>query len=765
MQTIQTIPTGHRPWLVAILVGYVILAGIYSVITPPFEASDELWHYPMVKYVADHGFGLPRQDPANVGPWRQEGSQPPLYYLLGALATFWIDTSDMDDVRRINPHADIGAIAPDRNLNMVLHDAEREAFPWSGTVLAVHIVRFLSVGMGLGTVLLTYLLARELFPAQPVLALAAAVFTGFNPMFAFISGAINNDNLSNLLASLILLLIARLIKAADAPLTRRFYVALGLAAGAGMLAKYQIGFLLPVIALALLFVSIRQRDWRPVVLGGAISGGLTILIVGWWYWRNYDLYGDATGINVFLDIVGRRVPPADLHQLWTERETFMMSFWGLFGGVNLPLPDATYTLFNILAAFSVLGLAYGVFLLATRRPILPPSREERLLWVARGVAAMWPAIVFVSLLSWTRVTLASQGRLWFTALAPLSVWMAVGLANWARRSPAALRINLGMAAAVFVAIAAITPFTTIRPAYRVDPEATWVEDTPESGPARAACFAEPGAERDALCLTYRGVSGMLLPGDDLRLTPTMTATHPMTRNWSVFVHLVNADGLTEAQRDVYPGGGLIATTEIEPGETWNNLIAVRLPPGIYTPQTLDVFLGLYDYATGDRMLPSGDGAHPDYRGVRLGQIELETPPGGVPNPVGANFDDRLRLLGYEVSDRSLRPGDEVAITLYWERLERLTASYAVSVQIIQPDTLAKAAQDDRPPDPPTTEWLPGGTVTDARTLTIADDAAPGRYRLMVRVYDADHPETLLPVLAGTGGQAADFVWLSWIQVE
>ncbi len=765
MQTTQTIPTGHRPWLVAILVGYVILAGIYSVITPPFEASDELWHYPMVKYVADHGFGLPRQDPANVGPWRQEGSQPPLYYLLGALATFWIDTSDMDDVRRINPHADIGAIAPDRNLNMVLHDAEREAFPWSGTVLAVHLVRFLSVGMGLGTVLLTYLLARELFPAQPALALAAAVFTGFNPMFAFISGAINNDNLSNLLASLILLLIARLIKAADAPLTRRFYVALGLAAGAGMLAKYQIGFLLPVIALALLFVSIRQRDWRPVVLGGAISGGLTILIAGWWYWRNYDLYGDATGINVFLDIVGRRVPPADLHQLWTERETFMMSFWGLFGGVNLPLPDATYTLFNILAAFSVLGLAYGVFLLVTRRPILPPSREGRLLWLARGVAAMWPVIVFVSLLSWTRVTLASQGRLWFTALAPLSVWMAVGLANWARRSPAALRINLGMAAAVFVAIAAITPFTTIRPAYRVDPEATWVEDTPESGPARAACFAEPGAERDALCLAYRGVSGMLLPGDDLRLTPTMTATHPMTRNWSVFVHLVNADGLTEAQRDVYPGGGLIATAEIEPGETWNNLIAVRLPPGIYTPQTLDVFLGLYDYATGDRMLPSGDGAHPDYRGVRLGQIQLETPPGGVPNPVGANFDDRLRLLGYEVSDRSLRPGDEVAITLYWERLERLTASYAVSVQIIQPDTLAKAAQDDRPPDPPTTEWLPGGTVTDARTLTIAGDAAPGRYRLMVRVYDADHPETLLPVLAGTGGQAADFVWLSWIQVE
>jgi 4-amino-4-deoxy-L-arabinose transferase-like glycosyltransferase len=765
MQTAQTIPTGHRPWLVAILIAYAVLAGLYSVVTPPFEASDELWHYPMVRYVADHGFGLPVQDPANPGPWRQEGSQPPLYYLLGALATSWIDTSDMDEVRRINPHADIGAIVPDRNLNMVLHDTEREAFPWSGTVLAVHIVRFLSIGMGLGTVLLTYLLARELFPDLPILALAAAAFTGFNPMFVFISAAINNDNLSNLLAALILLLIVRLLKAADTPPTRRFTIALGLAAGTGMLAKYQIGFLLPVIALALLFVSIRQRDWRPVIVGGAIAGGLTILIAGWWYWRNYDLYGDATGINVFLDIVGRRVPPADLHQLWTERETFMMSFWGLFGGVNLPLPDATYTLFNLLAAFSALGLAYGLLTRLTRRPVLPASREERLLWLARGVAIAWPVVVFLSLLTWTRVTLASQGRLWFTALAPLSVWMAVGLANWARRSPAALRVNLGMAAAVFIGIAAMTPFATLRPAYRVDPDAAWVADTLETGTPRAACFAEPGAERDVLCLAYRAVSGALLPGDDLRLAPTMTVTGSMTRNWSVFVHLINADGLTEAQRDVYPGGGLIATAEIEPGDTWNNLIAVRLPPGIYTPQTLDVFLGLYDYMTGDRMIPSGDGAALAYGAVNLGQIELETPPGGIPNPVGANFDDKLRLLGYEIDDRSLRPGDEVAVTLYWERLGRLTANYAVSVQIIQPDTFSKAAQDDRPPDPPVTEWLPGGTIADTRALTVAGDAAPGRYRLMVRVYDADRPDNLLPVLAGPGGQAADFVWLSWIQVE
>ena len=88
----------ERLVLAAILVTFVVLAAAYSVVVPPFEASDELWHYPMVSYIVGNR-SLPVQDPANVGPWRQEGSQPPLYYAVAALATFWIDTSDMAQVR------------------------------------------------------------------------------------------------------------------------------------------------------------------------------------------------------------------------------------------------------------------------------------------------------------------------------------------------------------------------------------------------------------------------------------------------------------------------------------------------------------------------------------------------------------------------------------------------------------------------------------------------------------------------------------------
>ncbi len=279
-----------RRILYLILVSYSIVAVIYSIVTPIFEASDELWHYPMVKYLADNSLQLPPQDPASPAAWRQEGSQPPLYYIMSAILTAGIDTTDMDYIRRINPHADIGVVRPDGNANMIVHRQEAEAFPWHGTVLAVHLIRFLSIALGLGTVLVTYQLAREIFPDWPLIALGATAFNAFLPMFLFISASVNNDNLSNLLGNLLTLVIVRLLKVKPAETTTypgwRTYVLLGIVAGAGLLAKLNIGFLIPLVGLALLVVSIRLRNWRPIVIGGVVSGGLTVVIAGWWYLRN-----------------------------------------------------------------------------------------------------------------------------------------------------------------------------------------------------------------------------------------------------------------------------------------------------------------------------------------------------------------------------------------------------------------------------------------------------------------------------------------------
>jgi hypothetical protein len=76
-----------RRWLALILSVFTLLGVTYALTTPPFEASDELWHYPMIRHLAD-GNPLPVQvfDPAQAGPWNQEASQPPLF---GSIPAIW----------------------------------------------------------------------------------------------------------------------------------------------------------------------------------------------------------------------------------------------------------------------------------------------------------------------------------------------------------------------------------------------------------------------------------------------------------------------------------------------------------------------------------------------------------------------------------------------------------------------------------------------------------------------------------------------------
>ncbi len=133
-----------RHWIAAlILCLFMVLGIVYSVATPVLEASDELNHYPFVAYLAG-GNGLPVQRSGEETLWGQEGSQPPLYYAVAAALTSWIDVDDLTELVTLNPHAMRGVpLAPD-NKNMVVHSS-REAFPWRGSVLAVHLIRLLSL--------------------------------------------------------------------------------------------------------------------------------------------------------------------------------------------------------------------------------------------------------------------------------------------------------------------------------------------------------------------------------------------------------------------------------------------------------------------------------------------------------------------------------------------------------------------------------------------------------------------------------------------
>ncbi len=721
-----------------LLLAHVIIGVVYAFATPLFEASDELWHYPMVKRLAD-GQGLTVQDPANVGPWRQEGSQPPLYYGLMAAATFWIDTGDVDRVRVLNPHTDNGIVTPDGNNNIVVH-APGETWIFTGTVLAVRVIRVLSVLLGTVTVLATYRLAELAWPKRADVALGAAALAGFTPMFLFISASVNNDTLAVALSSLTLWLLADWVRRPPEGWGRR-HILLGVLLGLGALSK-QSALGLGGLALGVLVATpwAHGRGWlggltprRLVGLGAQAAGvaALAVAVAGWWYWRNWQLYGDWMGWNQFLAIVGARPAPATLLQLWGERVGFVAAYWGLFGGVSVAMPDGVYAVLNTLVGLATLGLLAGAVQALRARRI---TREALLVW---GMQLAWIVALLVGLVRWSSQTWASQGRLIFPAIASLGLLFAAG---WTVVTDAlapvvgvrARSLLFGLFPAGLALLAVVVPFVVIAPHYAPPPPLTSVERD---------ALTEPLADLGPLrLLSGRVLAEQVGPGDAIAVELAWEALAQPDRDWSVFVHLTGSDGLILAQRDLYPGGGALATHMLTPGRTWRDRIVLVVPRGVTSPEPAHVVVGLYDLASGARALtPSGGDSATLASPVRILPDTTVADSTAVPYAIHAVWGGSIELVGYALETRTVRAGETLQPTLIWRAVSKPARNYAVSVRVRGADFTRWAAWDQWPlaGQAPTGAWEPGSVIADPYMLMLDPATPPGQYRLEVVLYDAE----------------------------
>ena len=298
-----------------IIAAYLALGAYYSVTTPIFEAPDEAQHFFVVREIVEQG-RLPAQQAGVSERWQQEGSQPPLYYLLGAALTFWIDAGDWQAFSETNPYSTQGDPQALGNKNVYLHSA-REIFPWHGTPLAVQLLRFSSLLFGAASIFITYQLACALFNNQMV-ALGAAALHASLPQFLFVSAAVNNDALATLLCGAVVLQAVRLAKGAR---DWRHHVLLGLLVGLAALTKLS-GAAMSVVAVWAITLNASAKRPSPMTNYQLLFtvGLVAFAVSGWWYARNLILYGDVTGLNRMLAIVGTRNPPPDLWQLLDEAE-------------------------------------------------------------------------------------------------------------------------------------------------------------------------------------------------------------------------------------------------------------------------------------------------------------------------------------------------------------------------------------------------------------------------------------------------------------
>ncbi len=762
-----------------LIVVFLTLGGLYSIVTPIFEAGDEVWHYPFVQYVAS-GHGLPVQDAARQDPWEQEGGQPTLYYALSAAATSWIDTRDMPDRLWRNPYAKIGIPLAFGNKNLIVH-THAEDFPWHNTALAVHLIRFLSLVLSACTVTLTYLLAKELPPLRKGgaggVALFAAALVAFNPMFLFISASVNNDSLASALAALALLLIVRRVtRGAN---TRRLLI-LGVVCGLGALAKVSDLGLIPLALLVLAWLAWRQmriavgaNPLLKIVSTFLVSALLIVipafLLAGWWYVRNYLLYGDPLAFNVWLQIAGGRPTPVTLLDLLNEFQGFRISFWGNFGGVNLIAPEWVYGVLDLVTLAALLGLALAAW--------------QRRLPTALVIPALWLGIVFAGLIRWTLLTYASQGRLIFPAISSVGVLLAFGLSNLGLeglqvRKPRGLprpqgpfgaagsvgleRFNLptfqplNLLTAFFLfAFALAAPFLIIAPAYALPERLN--ADAPAPNPVHVTYEAVSTQPE----LVGYEVGRSVRAGEELPVTLYWRTRTEVEQDLYVYIHLYDASGKPVGQWEALPGNGLYPTRLWQPREMIVDRYRVPVTTDTLGPQVGRVEVGLTPVGS-TIPLPARD---PNGATIvpSIARFKIEAPSSNLTaRPALFKFDEVLdavnvhfsgarggRQFELDPSDPSHFPlfgGDVLRVDLALRAATAPAEDYTIFVHLVDPQGHIAAQQDSQPEAGayPTSFWDAGEQVTSQFDLKVPDGAPTGDYQIEIGLYRS-RDDARLPV--------------------
>ncbi len=434
---------GDRWQLAVILAAYLILASLFAIFTPVWQAPDEPAHFNYVRTLAATG-RLPvlqpgdydeaylnqikaRKFPADmaIDGIRYEGHQPPLYYWL-ATPILWAS----------------GGL---------------------GLKAQVIALRLFGVLIGAGVVALIWASIRRLFPRQPWRANLAAGFTALLPMHLAMMASINNDGLSELLIAAGMYRLIGHLKHASLP--ARAWAYTGLIIGLGLLTKFQAYILLPLAGIVWLWQVMETRRTPDAQRSSWFRTGLAWLVpalalpLAWWL-RNMAVYGatDPFGLIRHNAIVTGQPRTADwiLANGWPgylERlgEFTFKSFWGVFGWLGVFLDSRLYTMLALLTLLIVAGLC--VWFWRWRR-----GHEVLEAWQRRAMALLGLQVVLVvAAYAWYNVDFVQhQGRYLFPALLPLSLAFALGLETLAAREGSRVGAVVAALIAVLAVLAGLT---------------------------------------------------------------------------------------------------------------------------------------------------------------------------------------------------------------------------------------------------------------------------------------------------------------------
>lgn len=400
----------------AVLLYFATAASLFATTVPVFEAPDEPFHLDYVNHLLAN-----REIPNQLDESRRvfrEGHQPPLYYALAALVTLPIRGGETVGVElERNPEHVLGG-GTSRGVPYYAH-TPAGPFREARSRFAFYSLRALGVGLGLLNLLLVLRVASRFLPTESRWFAAALVAT--LPQFLFISASVNNDNLSNLVSTAVILAALQVLAQ---PERMRNALILGSLLGLGLCVKKTDMALIPPVALLFMWLIVRDPELRGRVLRNAAAAGAALIAVGGWVLlRNLVLYGDP---------LGTAMERATLHFIVNDQSLFspyfrgifwsatLGSFVGIFGWMQVPLPFAALAFWWALMGGGIVAAT----LFAWNTPALRAP-------VALGIG-FWVSC-FAGVVYYNTTFPEPQGRFLFPVIAVTASLIALGVVGTVRR--------------------------------------------------------------------------------------------------------------------------------------------------------------------------------------------------------------------------------------------------------------------------------------------------------------------------------------------
>ncbi len=728
-----------EPWAVAALLLVHVALGVYwSVVIPIWESYDEIGHYYVVRYMATE-HRLPPVGEKLVAE-NDESHQPPLYYILAAIPVSFVNVDDGVEPR-LNPYMWWGPEAG--GWNRTIHDAAVEGWPYHGTVLAIHLARWVSVLLGALALFCTFLTARLLSPRQPWVRWGAALLLVFWPHFRFSTAVINNDIMVTASAAAVTWLLVRVVMA-ERP--RALDLAgLLVTGGLALLSKSNGLVLLPVVAIGLVAAIARAgRETRRWVIVGLVAGlAAGALVVGWWYAHNVSggrgLFGGSRDlkdlVKVLSPLLGGKPFRADL--VLPALGEGLQALWANFGWGNVRLPGASYAAAAIWCALALLGLVVWLW--------QRPGRSQAL---GIGALSLVAASIVAAMLLFRvgRGRAVVEGRYLLPALPALSVLLALG---WSSLLPARVRWpGWAVVGGALGTLAALTPSLYIQPYYA--PPAHLDE-------AQAAAYTPVRVRMGDFVelVGYRIEDRFVDPGGKLRVSLAWRALAQADAEYTLAVQVFGGrrELLGEVQR--FPGHGTLTTDTWTPGYLFCE--EALIPVTSDEPQRRIGWVEV-SFFQRDGVRPvavyGADGAELG-NSLRLASIKVRGTE--LPAPVealgGVQFGPAIRLPGGRAAAERQGEAWQLHLALNWAATGQPDKDYTVSIQLRDAENRVGPQVDSQPQQGryPTSFWERGEVIHDEYTLALPEDLPAGTYTLYACMYDLASLERL--PAADEGGQA------------